>query len=78
MTKKPPLVGPAPGFVKAPDYVVEVEPAGQRIRAYIGEACIADSEAALVMLESDHSPVFYFPREDVRADLIEKTDHDSF
>ena len=67
------LAGPAPGFVKFPDYEVTVEPAGARIRVMLGGTAIA-----LVQLETDHKAVYYFPREDVRMDLLEATDHDSF
>lgn len=78
MREKPILTGPAPGFVKAPDYVVTVEPAGKRVRALIDDVCVADSEAAFVMHETNHKPIYYFPRSDVRADLIHKTDHSTF
>jgi uncharacterized protein (DUF427 family) len=72
------LAGPAPGFVKFPDYEVTVEPAGARIRVMLGGTAIADSANALVQLETDHKAVYYFPREDVRMGLLEATDHDSF
>lgn len=78
MAEHPETIGPAPGFVKAPEYEVRVEPAGQRIRAYIADECIADSNDALVMHETNHQRAWYFPRGDVRAELIEKSDHDSF
>ena len=40
--------------------------------------CVADSTRTLIMRESDHTPVYYFPPADVRSDLIDKSDHDSF
>lgn len=40
--------------------------------------CIADSMRTLIMHETNHSPVHYFPPADVRSDLIEKSDYDSF
>ena len=72
------LAGPAPGFVKIPDYEVRVEPAGARVRVMLGGTAIADSTNALTQLETDHKAVYYFPREDVRMDLLIATDQDSF
>ena len=72
------LAGPAPGFVKFPDYEVRVEPAGARVRVMLGGTAIADSTNALTQLETDHKAVYYFPREDVRMDLLIATDQDSF
>ena len=36
---------------------------------------IADSLGALILLESRHTPVYYFPRQDVRLDCMTRTDH---
>ena len=72
------LAGPAPGFIKMPDYKVTVESDGRRIRALVMGECVADSTRTFIMRESDHTPVYYFPPADVRSDLIEKSDHDSF
>ncbi len=72
------LAGPAPGFVIFPDYEVRVEPAMARVRVMLGGSAIADSANALTQLETDHKAVYYFPREDVRMDLLEATDHESF
>ena len=72
------LAGPAPGFIKMPDYKVTVEGDSRRIRALVRGECVADSTRTLIMRESDHTPVYYFPPADVRSDLIEKSDHDSF
>ena len=72
------LAGPAPGFLKMPDYEVTVEREGRRIRALVMGECIADSCRTFLMRESNHSPVYYFPPADVRSELIEKSDYDSF
>ena len=72
------LTGPAPGFVKYPDYQVRVEPAPACIRVMLGGTAIADSGGALTQFETDHKSVYYFPRDDVRMDLLIATDHDSF
>ena len=44
----------------------------------LGGTAIADSDNALTQFETDHTSVYYFPRGDVRMDLLEATDHDSF
>ena len=72
------LAGPAPGFVKFPEYEVRVEPAGARVLVMLNSTAIADSENALIQYETDHDCVYYFPREDVRMDLLKLTDYDSF
>src|SRR3546814_6913204 len=35
----------------------------------------SDSLATVLALETGHGPVYYFPREDVRMDLLARTDH---
>jgi uncharacterized protein (DUF427 family) len=72
------LTGPAPGFVKNPTYLVEMEPLSKRVWVKFGEEIIADSVNALVMIETNHQPVYYFPRADLRMDLMERTEHSSF
>ena len=66
--------GPGPGFVKNPDHYVRVEPSPRRVRAVIGGETIADSTRMSLLHEANHLPVYYFPLEDVRLDLMAKTD----
>jgi uncharacterized protein (DUF427 family) len=54
--------------------VVRVEPRYQRVRAVFGGEAIADSRRTLILFERGHLPVYYFPIEDVREDLLEPTD----
>jgi uncharacterized protein (DUF427 family) len=44
----------------------------------LGGTAIADSANVLTQLETDHKAVYYFPRDDVRMDLLEATDHETF
>ena len=46
----------------------------RRIRAVFNGQTIADSRKVLLMHETRLAPVFYFPREDVRMDLLAKSD----
>jgi len=56
-------------------YRVVLAPTGQRIRAIAHGQTVADSAHALVMHETRLPSVFYFPRDDVRMDLLGRTNH---
>ncbi len=70
--------GSAPGFAKHPDYRVIVEPCPRRVRVEFNDEFIADSTEVLVLLESNHVPVYYFPADQVRLDLMERTERTTF
>jgi uncharacterized protein (DUF427 family) len=61
----------------AAEAVVRVQPAGRRVRAMLGGRTVADSTATLLLLERGHLPVYYFPIEDVRRELLEPSDRTS-
>jgi uncharacterized protein (DUF427 family) len=54
--------------------VVRVEPTVKRVRAMLGRETVVDSRRALILFEQGHLPVYYFPLEDVREDLLEPSD----
>ena len=56
-------------------YHLTLEPSDKRFGVVFGGEIIAESDRALVMHETRLTPVYYFPREDVRMDLLEKTNH---
>jgi uncharacterized protein (DUF427 family) len=66
-----------PGYAAHPSYRIDFEPCPKRIRAVFNGETIADSSRARLLLETAHSPVYYFPREDVRLDLAQRTEHGS-
>jgi uncharacterized protein (DUF427 family) len=66
------------GFKTNPDYRITFEPSPRRVRVKFNGETIADSTAAHLLFETRHLPVYYFPRRDVRADLLRATDHHSF
>ncbi|HVC54318.1 MAG TPA: DUF427 domain-containing protein [Stellaceae bacterium] len=66
------------GFKTNPDYKVTLEPSPRRVRVIFNGVTIADSTAAHLLFETRHLPVYYFPRGDVRMDLLAPTDHHSF
>ena len=68
----------APGFLKKPDYKVLIEPSPRRIRVQLGGQTIAGTTNALILMESQHVPVYYFPRDDVQMSLLKETERTTF
>src|SRR5215210_2799360 len=60
-----------------PDHKVEVEPSPRWVRVVFNGETIADSKRVKLLRETNNRPVYYFPREDVREDLLEPTDRRS-
>ncbi len=65
-------------YHKFPDYRVDLEPEPGRVRVRVGTEVLADSGRALLVKETKHDPVVYLPRDDVRLDLLQRTDHTTF
>jgi len=62
--------------VRAPrDHVLFFEGSPRRVRVMFGGEIVADSRRVKLMHEQGHLPVYYFPRGDVRRDLLEATGH---
>jgi uncharacterized protein (DUF427 family) len=62
--------------VEAPrDHVLFFEDSPRRVRVMSGGETVVDSRRVKLMHETRHLPVYYFPEEDVRMDLLEATDH---
>ncbi len=66
------------GYLTRPDYDVHFEPCPKRVRVNFNGETIADSVAVMRLHESKHIPVYYFPRADVRMDLLQATEHETF
>ena len=58
-----------------PGWAVYLEPSPKRVRVIVGGETIADSVQARLLSESGAQPVYYFPPQDVRSDLLEPTEH---
>ena len=56
------------------DHPIWTEPYPRRVRAVLDGVAVVDSSRARLLLEAGHLPVYYFPPEDVRTDLLEPTD----
>lgn len=57
-----------------PGQVLYLEPTPKRIRVVVGGETVADSRRAMLLYESGHQPIYYFPPEDVRADVLEPSE----
>jgi uncharacterized protein (DUF427 family) len=51
------------------------EDSPRRVQVILGGETVADSKRAKLLHETGHLPVYYFPKEDVRMDLLEESDH---
>ena len=57
-----------------PGWAVYLEPTPKRIRVVVDGEVIADSRRAMLLQESGLQPIYYFPPDDVRTDLFERSD----
>jgi class 3 adenylate cyclase/uncharacterized protein (DUF427 family) len=55
-------------------YRFDVEPSPKSLRVAFNGVTIAESDRVLVMRETRLAPVYYFPRADVRMDLLQRTE----
>lgn len=55
-----------------------VEASVQRVEVFFAGERVAGSQRALRVLETSHPPVYYLPPEDVRTDLLTRTENRSF
>ena len=69
----PPLHS-ARGPMPAGHWIV-AEPSPRWVRVFFGGETVADSKRVMLLRENRVLPVYYFPREDVRMDLMEPTDN---
>jgi uncharacterized protein (DUF427 family) len=65
----------APQASEDSTYAVSIEPCRKRVRAVFSGNTIADTVDSMLLLETGHAPVYYFPRRDVRMDLLERSGH---
>ena len=64
-------------FQQQPGFPIALRRVGKRVRVTFGGETVVDSTQAMVMAENGHQPVHYFPRCEVRMELLEKTAHSS-
>jgi uncharacterized protein (DUF427 family) len=63
--------------VEAPDRgrLLYIEDSPRRVRGYLGDELVVDSRRVKLLHEHAHLPVWYFPLDDLRQELLEPTDH---
>jgi uncharacterized protein (DUF427 family) len=54
------------------------EPVPQRVRAIVADETVADSKRMMLLHETGHLPVYYFPDDDLRADLLEESSRTTY
>lgn len=67
-----------PGYAQRPDHRVSAAAEPQRLRVTLGAQTLAESASSIAVSESGYGVVHYFPREDVRMDLLSPTAHSSY
>jgi uncharacterized protein (DUF427 family) len=77
--RKPHLRGRGPHFpildtiqqyAFEPGYIVFTMKSPKRLRIVVGSITVADTIDGLVMYESDHLPVYYFPMKDIKQEFL--------
>jgi uncharacterized protein (DUF427 family) len=59
-------------------HTLYLEDSPRRVRVMLGGETVADSRRVKLLHETGHLPVYYFPMEDVRMDLLEESDHTTY
>lgn len=54
---------------------IEIYSSPKRVRALLGGVVVGESTAPLLLLEPGQAPVYYFPRDAVRADSLVRSDN---
>ena len=64
----------SPGHQKWPNHRVLEEPVPQTLRVVVNGETVAESSNVVRVREDDHPDRFYFPREDVHMNTLERTE----
>jgi len=61
-----------------PDHPITIVPNPNRVIVRVGSDIIADTCASVTLREAAYPAVHYIPRQDVRFDLLERSDHSTY
>jgi uncharacterized protein (DUF427 family) len=67
--------GESNATIDAPAHILWFHDVPKRVRATLGGETVFDTERARLLHETRLLPVYYVPRDDVRFDLLEPTEH---
>jgi uncharacterized protein (DUF427 family) len=65
-------------LIPGPDHPITVAPTGKHVVVKAGGKVIAETDSALTLQESNYPSVQYLPLQDVDADVISPTDHETY
>lgn len=60
------------------DHPITITPEFRRVTVTLGGTSIADTTRALYLKEASYPAVLYIPRDDVRMEQLERTDHATY
>jgi uncharacterized protein (DUF427 family) len=75
LSAQPQTAGPGPGYVRAPEHTITLEREGKRVSVVFNGETIAETTNAITLHEANYPPMYYLPREDVRAEVLTPTEH---
>ena len=65
-------------LVPGPDHPITVTPADRTVTVSLDGRPIATTDRALVLQEASYPPVYYLPLEDVAADALQASSHETY
>jgi uncharacterized protein (DUF427 family) len=68
----------APGFAKYSDYVINLERPDREFVATLQGQAIAKTRNAIILRETNHLPVVYFPPEDIMLETVSQSEKETF
>src|SRR5436190_23948495 len=67
------LMGKSPGHQKHPEHKVQETHLNQRVTVEVDGDVVAESNDVIRVNEDEHPARYYFPRSDVKANILERT-----
>jgi uncharacterized protein (DUF427 family) len=65
-------------LVPGPDHPITVTAADTTVEVTFGDRLIAKTDRALVLREASYPPVYYVPLDDVDAEVLEPSSHETY
>jgi uncharacterized protein (DUF427 family) len=67
-------LNPSPGFQRAPDHRITVEPFPGTVTVSLGSAILASTKNALLLKEAEYPARYYIPFKDIYFEHLQKVD----